>query len=64
MTLYILNYDCTFKQYLPHAQILMNGIYWEPGIPPLFTHQDLLEEEFGEERMDKAQETKSWRNRK
>ena len=25
---------------------------------------DLLEEEFGEERMDKAQETKSWRNRK
>ena len=25
---------------------------------------DLLEEEFGEERMDKAQETKSWRSRK
>jgi len=25
---------------------------------------DLLEEEFGEERMEKAQETKSWRNRK
>ncbi len=25
---------------------------------------DLLEKEFGEERMDKAQETKSWRNRK
>jgi hypothetical protein len=24
----------------------MNGIYWEPGIPPLFTQQDLLEEEF------------------
>jgi len=40
------NYDCTFKQYLPHAQILMNGIYWEPGIPPLFTQQDLLEEDF------------------
>ena len=25
---------------------------------------DLLEEEFGEDKMDKAQETKSWRNRK
>jgi S-adenosylmethionine hydrolase len=24
----------------------MNGIYWEPGIPPLFTQQDLLEEDF------------------
>ena len=40
------NYNCLFNNYLKHTHILMNGIYWEPGIPPLFTHQDLLEEEF------------------
>lgn len=36
-------YKCLFKEYLPYAQILMNGIYWEPGIPPLFTMKDLEE---------------------
>ncbi len=38
------NYDCLFKEYLPHAKILMNGVYWEKGIPPLFTLTDLREE--------------------
>lgn len=40
------NYECLFKKYLPYTHILMNGIYWEPGIPPLFTMNDLKEEPF------------------
>ncbi len=39
-------YTCVFKKYLQQTHILMNGVYWEPGIPPLFTHHDLLEDEF------------------
>ena len=38
-------YKCLFKNYLPYAQILMNGVYWEAGIPPLFTMKDLEEYE-------------------
>ena len=38
-------YECTFKKYLPYAQILMNGVYWEKGIPPLFSMEDLRSEE-------------------
>ena len=40
------NYNCLFKQYLKHTNILMNGIYWEQGIPPLFTMTDLREDDF------------------
>src|SRR5206468_1245516 len=29
-------YDCLFEQYLPHRDILMNGIYWDPDMPRLF----------------------------
>jgi saccharopine dehydrogenase (NAD+, L-lysine-forming) len=38
-------YECLFKEYLPYAQILMNGVYWEKGIPPLFSMEDLKMEE-------------------
>ena len=38
-------YECTFKQYLPYAKILMNGVYWEKGIPALFTLEDLRAED-------------------
>ena len=38
------NYECLFKEYLPHAKILMNGVYWEKGIPPLFTLEELKDE--------------------
>jgi hypothetical protein len=38
------NYTCLFNNYLPHVNILMNGIYWEQGIAPLFTHADLNNE--------------------
>jgi alanine dehydrogenase len=38
-------YQCLFKAYLASAQILMNGVYWEKGIPPLFSLEDLRNEE-------------------
>ena len=34
-------YNCLFKKYLSHTDILMNGIYWEKDIPRLFTMEDL-----------------------
>ena len=40
------NYHCLFTNYLKHTHILMNGIYWEPGIAPLFTMDDLKEDNY------------------
>ena len=40
------NYHCLFTNYLKHTHILMNGIYWEPSIPPLFTMDDLQEDDY------------------
>jgi alanine dehydrogenase len=40
------NYNCLFKNYLKHTHILMNGIYWEPSIAPLFTMDDLKDDDF------------------
>ena len=40
------NYNCLFSNYLKHTHILMNGIYWEPGIAPLFTMEDLKEDDY------------------
>ena len=34
-------YTCTFHQYCAYTDILMNGIYWEPGIPRLFSMEDV-----------------------
>lgn len=34
-------YECTFKKYIPHTDILMNGIYWEKSIPRLFELEEL-----------------------
>ncbi len=30
------HYYCTFENYIPHTDILMNGIYWDNDIPRLF----------------------------
>ncbi len=30
------DYYCTFDKYIPHTDILMNGIYWDHDIPRLF----------------------------
>ena len=40
------NYNCLFNNYLKHTHILMNGIYWEPSIAPLFTRDDLKDDDF------------------
>jgi saccharopine dehydrogenase (NAD+, L-lysine-forming) len=39
-------YECLFNQYTAHADILMNGIYWEPRIAPLFTWEELQQPTF------------------
>lgn len=39
-------YYCTFSQYLPHTDILMNGIYWDHDIPRLFEKEALPSADF------------------
>lgn len=39
-------FKCLFESYLPHTDILMNGVYWEPGIPRLFEMEDLASPQF------------------
>lgn len=39
-------YECTFSKYIPHTDILMNGIYWEQKIPRLFELEDLKRPDF------------------
>ncbi|MEP7166106.1 MAG: NAD(P)-dependent oxidoreductase [Ferruginibacter sp.] len=40
------SYDCIFKKYIPHTDILMNGIYWEKDIPRLFGMEALADNNF------------------
>ena len=40
------NYKCTFEQYIPHTDILMNGIYWDHQVPRLFEKEALLHSDF------------------
>jgi saccharopine dehydrogenase (NAD+, L-lysine-forming) len=39
-------YRCIFNQYIPHTDILINGIYWDHGIPRLFEKEDLSRDDF------------------
>ena len=39
-------YRCKFLPYTAAANILMNGIYWDPDTPRLFEWEDLLEKDF------------------
>lgn len=39
-------YECVFKQYYPHTDILMNGIYWDQQIPRLFEMDDMKNPSF------------------
>jgi alanine dehydrogenase len=34
-------YKCLFSNYIPQSDILMNGIYWDHNIPPLFEREDI-----------------------
>jgi hypothetical protein len=40
------NYKCTFEQFIPHTDILMNGIYWDHLVPRLFEKDALLRTDF------------------
>jgi saccharopine dehydrogenase (NAD+, L-lysine-forming) len=39
-------FNCVFKKYLPHTDLLMNGIYWEKNIPRLFELKDIAQPDF------------------
>jgi saccharopine dehydrogenase (NAD+, L-lysine-forming) len=39
-------YECIFKQYYAHTDVLMNGIYWDQHIPRLFELDDLKDPSF------------------
>jgi saccharopine dehydrogenase (NAD+, L-lysine forming) len=39
-------YECTFAPFAKQNDILMNGIYWEKSIPPLFTVDDFKRADF------------------
>lgn len=39
-------YQCLFKPYAENADILLNGIYWEPRMPRLFEWEDLQSPSF------------------
>ncbi|RBL91256.1 NAD(P)-dependent oxidoreductase [Chitinophaga flava] len=40
------SYECRFRPYVTVSDILMNGIYWDHNIPPLFSPDDLKKENF------------------
>lgn len=40
------DYECTFKKFIPHTDLLMNGIYWDHDIPRLFEKEAINEPSF------------------
>ncbi len=40
------DYRCEFEKYCSQTDILMNGIYWEPSMPGLFSMQSMLNPDF------------------
>ncbi len=40
------NYDCLFDAYCSQTDILINGIYWDAGVPRLFEPEALLRKDF------------------
>jgi saccharopine dehydrogenase (NAD+, L-lysine forming) len=39
-------YESLFQQYLPHTDLLLNGIYWDKKIPRLFEKTDVQNDDF------------------
>lgn len=39
-------YGCLFEQYTPNTDILMNGVYWDVGIPRLFEKESISGKDF------------------
>lgn len=44
--IYPMEYECLFKQYCAETDILMNGVYWNKDIPPLFTMDNMKAKNF------------------
>jgi saccharopine dehydrogenase (NAD+, L-lysine forming) len=40
------NYRCKFLPYACETDILMNGVYWEKGVPRLFSKEDISRKDF------------------
>jgi hypothetical protein len=40
------NYVCKYRQYIPHTDILMNGVYWDAKVPRLFELEDIARPDF------------------
>jgi alanine dehydrogenase len=39
-------YECLFDQYIPHTDILMNGVYWDVNVPRLFKMKRVSDPDF------------------
>ena len=39
-------YKCLFEAYVPHTDVLMNGIYWDVNVPRLFAADDVSKPDF------------------
>ena len=39
-------YECLFDHYIPHIDILMNGVYWDVNVPRLFTIKRVSDPDF------------------
>lgn len=39
-------YECIFEQYIPHTDILMNGVYWDKDVPRLFETEAIKQKDF------------------
>ena len=40
------DYRCLFDQYIPHTDILMNGVFWDVSVPRLFTAGRVSQKDF------------------
>ncbi len=40
------NYICKFEPFITQTDILMNGVYWDKGIPALFSKEDVVKKSF------------------
>ncbi|MGN6401007.1 MAG: NAD(P)-dependent oxidoreductase [Flavisolibacter sp.] len=40
------DYKCRFEEYVPHTDVLMNGIYWDVNVPRLFNEEDIASPDF------------------
>ena len=39
-------YGCLFDKYIPHTDVLMNGVFWDKDVPRLFERSDIKSDNF------------------